>query len=72
MKKKFLLSIPVSCIVLSALLIPAKAEAKGFGTETEVTVHDSGAGYCTTVTVTKFKVFWITVQETVQSNFGPC
>ncbi len=72
MKKKFLLSIPVSCIVLSALLIPAKAEAKGFGIDKEVTVEDSGAGFCTTTTVTKVKVFWITIQETVEKDFGPC
>lgn len=72
MKKKILLSIPVSCIVLSALLIPAKAEAKGFGTETEVEIIDSGAGFCTKHTTTKLKVFWITVQKVTESTFGPC
>lgn len=54
------------------LLIPSKAEAKGFGSESTVLTHYMGAGQCLETTVTKVYVFWISVQTTYEYNMVAC
>lgn len=62
-----------SLAILSLLFLkPLDAEAKGFGTEETETTTEMGAGQCMTTTVTKVKIFWITVQKTVEYNMHSC
>ena len=59
-------------LVFSLLLVPSKAEAKGFGTETTTTTTSMGAGQCLETTKTQVKVFWISIQTTYEYNMVAC
>lgn len=59
-------------LTLGILLSPQEAEAKFIGTDTSTNIHHMGAGQCLRTTVTKFKVFWITVSKSVQQDVISC
>lgn len=68
--KNIKMSVLSIALVSFLILTPAKAEAKGFGTETNTTTHYMGAGQC--LTTTTLYIFWIKVQETVEYNIVNC
>ena len=53
-------------------MMPTKAEAKGFGTESNTSTNYMGEGQFFETTTSKLYIFWIPVQITVEYSIVSC